>query len=234
MANSMIKSRKWKMVARSLMFSTAVLFLGLVSIQCQVAHTPLTPPPSEQQTDIRCEGTNYETVIQPAETQQESLPKEEVKQNEPKKNNSRLGKNRDRAIEWLDEKATRAPRHQVVQYVDFVSENVEPRFQLLVLTILTIESEGDPKAKSPDGSLGLTQILPRCWEKELKAQGIIKDRKDFFDYRKNILSCQYILQKNEGERRSLNRTLIRYNHSKKYVKKVIARMENLKKALQLN
>lgn len=231
MANRTIKSRKWKMIVRSVIFSAAVTILGLISIQCQVAHTPLTPPPSEEQSDIRSEATKYETVIQPAETQQESLPKEEVKKEEPKKNTSRLHKNRDRAIEWLDEKATRAPRHQVVQYVDFVSENVEPRFQLVVMAILTIESEGDPKAKSPDGSLGLTQILPRCWEKELKAQGIIKDRKDFFDYRKNILSCQYILQKNGGDRQNIHRALIRYNHSKKYVKKVIARMENLKKAL---
>lgn len=95
---------------------------------------------------------------------------------------------------------------------------------LLLLAIASRESSFSPTAISNKGAIGINQIMPNIWVKELQEQGIIKERKDLFDYDKNLLASNYILTKYYNALGSWEKALQKYvgkNH-KTYAKDVFA------------
>ncbi len=99
--------------------------------------------------------------------------------------------------------------------MNFIAENVEPRLQPTILTLVVHESTGNPFAVSTKGAVGATQIMFRYWGKALIEEGLISEERDLFDYRNNILCCQYILThllSQEGE--SMRKALMRYGDGK--------------------
>lgn len=153
---------------------------------------------------------------------------------EPKKPvESLMQKHRDRAIWWFYKKTDKIPQTIAGEYVDFISTNIEPKLQPLVLALVTVESGGDAFALSPMGACGITQIVPKYWEKKLISEGLIKEARDLFDYRKNLLSHQYILKTlidKNGE--NMSRVLVAYSgYNTKYADKVLGRANDLKAAM---
>lgn len=95
---------------------------------------------------------------------------------------------------------------------------------LLYVALMCRESNFDPTAKSKKGAIGVTQIMPGIWVEVLKEQGIIKERRDLFDYDKNLLASSYILTKYYKETGSWKKALNKYvgKGHKTYVRDVLA------------
>lgn len=145
-----------------------------------------------------------------------------------------LEKHKDRAVEWLYKKTYVVPRSMLIDYVDFITVNVDPDLQPLVVALLTVESDGNPFAVSHKGACGITQIVPKYWENRLIEEGIISEKRDLFDFRLNILSHQYILKTLMADEAPNNHKslLIRYSgYHSGYAEKVMKRMSDLTKFL---
>jgi soluble lytic murein transglycosylase-like protein len=96
----------------------------------------------------------------------------------------------------------------------------------LTHAIITVESGHNPKAKSKKGAIGLMQIRPVVWEKELRQVGLIKTKKDLYDPEMNIRAGQYILIKMIARTKNLEQALKWYSGgAKNYHKKVMKAME---------
>jgi soluble lytic murein transglycosylase-like protein len=67
--------------------------------------------------------------------------------------------------------------------------------QKLVDAIIQVESSGRPRVVSSKGAVGLMQVRPAVWKRELQRERIIKTRKCLFDPEKNINAGVYILAK---------------------------------------
>ena len=94
---------------------------------------------------------------------------------------------------------------------------------LLLIAIASRESSFSPTAVSKKGAIGLNQIMPNIWVKDLQKQGIIKERKDLFDYNVSLLASNYILTKYYNKLGSWEKALEKYvGHHKTYVRDVLA------------
>ncbi len=60
------------------------------------------------------------------------------------------------------------------------------------------------------GCIGATQINPSIWTKQLIEEGIIKEKKDLFSIRNNILSGAYVLNHYMQKTNSMERALQKY------------------------
>ena len=60
------------------------------------------------------------------------------------------------------------------------------------------------------GCIGATQINPTIWTKQLIEEGIIKEKKDLFSIRNNILSGAYVLNHYMQKTDSMDRALQKY------------------------
>lgn len=138
---------------------------------------------------------------------------------------------KERAVNWFYKKTTVVPRSMAEDYVQFVAEHIEPQLQPMVLALVTYESSGNPCAVSKKGAAGATQIMFRYWGKELIEEGLIKEERDLFDYRKNVLCCQYILKKLLAEEGNMRKALLRYGDSNKYPDRVMSKANDLTSSL---
>jgi len=65
---------------------------------------------------------------------------------------------------------------------------------LLLIALIEYESLGfTSTAVSKKGAIGLTQIMPKFWEKELIEKGIIKERRDLFSVGPSVAAGDYVL-----------------------------------------
>ena len=60
------------------------------------------------------------------------------------------------------------------------------------------------------GCIGATQINPTIWTKQLIEEGIIKEKKDLFSIRNNILSGAYVLNHYMKKTKSIDHALQKY------------------------
>jgi soluble lytic murein transglycosylase-like protein len=98
----------------------------------------------------------------------------------------------------------------------------------LILAICVVESNFNPGVKSEKGAIGLMGISPRAWLDELKAQGIVREKKDLYHISKNIASGAYVLQKHLSKNKTLERALIDYvGGDPAYVRKVMKALGEL-------
>lgn len=95
---------------------------------------------------------------------------------------------------------------------------------LLLIAVASRESSFSPTAISNKGAIGLNQVMPSVWVRELKKEGIIKERKDLFDYDKNLLASNYILTKYYNSTGSWRKALRKYVGGKHntYIKDIMS------------
>ena len=95
---------------------------------------------------------------------------------------------------------------------------------------MEVESNFVPSATSTKGALGLTQVMPGVWEKDLIAKGIIKERRDLFDIGPSIAAGDYVLgvfiKESKG---NVEKALEKYlgGRDGAYVKRIYANLANL-------
>lgn len=95
---------------------------------------------------------------------------------------------------WIYKKTDKVPTSIAKDYADHIVNNIDPKLQYLVCAHMIVESRGDMFASSKRGDLGLVQIFPRSWEKDLIEAGIIEEARDLFDYRKSILAYEFVIK----------------------------------------
>ncbi|MEW6002679.1 MAG: lytic transglycosylase domain-containing protein [Nitrospirota bacterium] len=118
-----------------------------------------------------------------------------------------IGANKARIINWMD-RHSKMP----VELLDHIYEEAHKHaFPELLIAIAKVESDFNPYVVSPAGAVGLTQIMPKVWGKELKQEGIILKEKDLFDVSKCMAASAYILTKYLNvEKGNIKRALKRY------------------------
>ena len=91
--------------------------------------------------------------------------------------------------------------------------------------IVEVESNYDRRATSHCGALGLFQIMPRYWDKELRKAGIIEKRADYHSIKKGVEAGHYVWQKIKREKKGIRPFLVKYSGGAKgYVEKVLRKM----------
>ena len=98
------------------------------------------------------------------------------------------------------------------------------KYGLLLLALAEAESSFNPAAVSKKGAIGLNQVMPNIWVKELQKNKIIKEKRDLFNYETNLKASNYILLKYYGKTGSWKEALNKYvgANSESYVKKVLS------------
>ena len=149
----------------------------------------------------------------------------------PAKRSAKLSVGLQKAYSVKPETANRvAPL--IVQSSD--RHNLDP---LLLAALIRQESSYRPTVVSPAGAVGLTQVMPRFWQKECPG--------DLYNEYININCGAYILRKYENNAGSMPKALAHYNvgptayntnrkmkkQGKKYAKQVKAHRSDLKSAL---
>lgn len=122
-------------------------------------------------------------------------------------------------IQWSYDNSSKVSKKYLSKLIDFIVENTHNPY--LILGIIAEESDFDPTAISSVGALGVGQVMPKVWEKELKEQGIITEKRDLFDPEINVLAMDYILLKYYKQFKDWNKVLNAYvGGDKQYVKAV--------------
>lgn len=108
-----------------------------------------------------------------------------------------------------------------------VNKPVDP-LNKLVKAVIQVESNGNPKAVSNKGAIGLMQVRWSVWHKELKKQGIATRREQLFNPETNIKAGRFILTHYLHKTGDLNHALHKYSGGAKgYAGKVKKQMEVL-------
>jgi len=66
---------------------------------------------------------------------------------------------------------------------------------LLLASLIRRESSFNPTARSKSGALGLGQVMPKVWLKELKEKKIVNEKRDLLGIKENIKATNYIFEK---------------------------------------
>lgn len=102
---------------------------------------------------------------------------------------------------------------------------------LLLASLMFRESSFNPTAKSSSGALGLGQVMPKVWLKELKEKKIIKEKRDLLGISGNVRATSYIveriLQQKKGD---LTKTLFAYlgSQNKQYARDILTTYAQVK------
>jgi soluble lytic murein transglycosylase len=113
-------------------------------------------------------------------------------------------------------------------YIDPITYEVSKyKNKNLLMAMIEVESNFNRKAISKKGAVGLLQIRPSVWHKELKEQRIIKEFQDYFTIEKNIKAGNYILVKYQKKYKGDNKKALYYysGKSKNYYKKVMEKIK---------
>ena len=99
------------------------------------------------------------------------------------------------------------PMSLVTMQIDAALEMSDP---LLILSLIAVESNFDPMAKSSAGAIGCGQVKPKFWDDELKRQGIISEYRDYFDPTRCVYIANYVLEKKLHETNNIFDAIVLY------------------------
>jgi len=94
-------------------------------------------------------------------------------------------------VEWVYTHSNRISKNVCKE---IVKEAIKMPKPLLLLAIMEVESNFVPTARSSKNAIGLMQILPSAWDKDLIKRGDIKERRDLYDIGTNVKCGSYIFQ----------------------------------------
>jgi hypothetical protein len=136
---------------------------------------------------------------------QTALEKESVKQQQEEKlYNDMIN----RLTNWVYGQSSKVPKSFANEIVIFIYENCE--YPKIILGIFSEESDFDIFAYRPDTKVyGLGQIKYDVWSNELKSVGI-KEARDLYDWRLNVLATNYIFNKYYKQTKNLDKALSKY------------------------
>lgn len=136
-------------------------------------------------------------------------------------------KTNDLLVTWVYDHSSRISRAAAQEIVFEATKTKRP---LLILALIAAESEFTPTVVSSKGALGLTQVMPGSWEKDLIARGIIRERRDLFDIGPSIAAGDYVLGLNlKSTKGDVSAALEMYlgGRDGAYVKKIFSNLANL-------
>jgi len=93
--------------------------------------------------------------------------------------------------EWVYAHSNRISKNVCREIVREAMRQPKP---LVLLAIMEVESNFVPTARSNKNAIGLMQILPSAWDKDLIKRGDIKERRDLYDIGTNVKCGSYIFQ----------------------------------------
>lgn len=109
-------------------------------------------------------------------------------------------------IDWMAENST-MPDHVLAKIYNAAATTGN---RDLILAICLVESNFNPHAESDKGAIGLMGIMPGVWVKELKEQGIIREKDDLYKISGNIAAGAHVLATYLSETNDLRKALVRY------------------------
>lgn len=129
-------------------------------------------------------------------------------------------------IDWILRHSVRISRRTAT---NIFKEAMSTNNGFLLLALARRESSFNPCAISKKGAIGLTQIRPSIWVKELIKNKIIKNKRDLFDYKTNLAASNYILTKYYKETGSWEKALKKYvgANFRTYVRDIFANCGSL-------
>lgn len=135
---------------------------------------------------------------------EEQTRKENIQKQQEKVYNEMI----DKLSRWVYNKSTKIPKSLSTEIITFVYENCEhPK---IILGIIAEESDFDMFAFRNDTKVyGLGQVKWDVWKNELIQFNILENR-DLYDWKKNILACNYIFNKYYKQTKSLDKALSKY------------------------
>lgn len=128
---------------------------------------------------------------------------------------------------WVLSQSSRCSPKQVKL---IIQECIRTDLPLLILALISAESEFNPTAVSSKGAIGLGQIMFEHHMKALIGANIIKEKRDLFDVEANIQATHFILkmflrQSNGDVTKALERYL--GGHDGAYQRKILNNLANL-------
>ncbi len=96
-----------------------------------------------------------------------------------------------KTVDWV---YNRSERINYLTAKEIVEEANKMSHPVLILAVVSAESNFNPSALSNKGAIGLGQIMYTIWGKELEKQKIIKTRRDLFGIQDNLRATDYILK----------------------------------------
>jgi Transglycosylase SLT domain len=109
-------------------------------------------------------------------------------------------------LQWMKEKST-MPEKVLSRIYDEAVNKSHPE---VILAISMVESNFNPIVRSNKGAIGLMGIMPAVWLRELKEQGIIRQKSDLYLISNNMDSGIYVLRKYMEQSNDMEEALMDY------------------------
>jgi hypothetical protein len=109
-------------------------------------------------------------------------------------------------LRWMRDKSE-MPEQVLSTIYDAAAENNNPD---IIIAISLVESRFNPVAKSKKGAMGLMGIMPNIWFEELRAQGLVKEKRDLYAVPSNVASGAYIFERYLSRTNNIEKALFEY------------------------
>jgi len=109
-------------------------------------------------------------------------------------------------LRWMRDKSE-MPEQVLATIYDAAVKNNNPD---IIIAISLVESRFNPVAKSKKGAMGLMGIMPNVWFEELRAQGLVKEKRDLYAVPSNVASGAYIFERYLSRTNNIEKALVEY------------------------
>ncbi len=109
-------------------------------------------------------------------------------------------------LRWMRDKSE-MPEQVLSTIYDTAVKNSNPD---IIIAIGLVESKFNPAAKSKKGAMGLMGIMPNIWFEELRAQGLVKEKRDLYAIPSNLASGAYIFERYLSKTKNIEKALFEY------------------------
>ena len=109
-------------------------------------------------------------------------------------------------LQWMRDKSD-MPEQVLSAVYDAALASSNPD---IIIAICYVESGFNPGAKSKKGAMGLMGIMPHVWLEELKAHGLVKEKRDLYVIESNVASGAYIFERYLSKTNNIEKSLHEY------------------------